>query len=184
MFGFLDNLKQQSEKLLEVYTKDITEFASQLTSEAAPVTRIILGDETEQTSTSNSSTVEAPPKQETPIEKLQTDEGTYFNELTSEEILQFAINIGKPTESTDEAKKVFEEYWKTKETTLDAQTEKITKLVETNSILKAKFAELVPEKISYSLFWQRFLVRYEQLLKDEERKQKLQNCLFFNIFWF
>jgi len=163
MFGLWDSLKNKSEQLIDIYARDIKEFAQTISHDAKPIAELILPvlpqDEMPSSSDDANNSKSAATSTITTVQFREIDAKTYTDAITPEEEEQAQITFDK---------------WK-QENDVNSKVEEITSILNNNEQLKQLQAELVPVTVSFELFWQRYFYRRDLFKKNEEQRKKLES---------
>lgn len=152
MFGFFETIRQKSEQLIDVYKKDIQEFAGAIAEETKPVATLLLP----------SVPTDTPQSPEKTISKLD-DLQHHVSEIKADE--EDALPFAQFAQSF----------------IIDEKTAEISELIKQDPVLSQFHNDQVPQAMPYATFWTRYFYRVELNNKKEEVRKKLNNCMFANL---
>lgn len=147
-------------KFLDVYKKDLSEFATTTTKPISKLFSNLVYDDVKEEKKQKKTEDEKKENQD-----FKFENSTFLNDITKEEEKRARYYEMKP----------FDE-WKKEEENVNKKREEITILLEENKELKTIFSEIVPVKIPYEDFWGRFFYRKQLFNEDNNKKKRLEKA--------
>eukprot|EP00286_Rhodomonas_abbreviata_P020249 CAMPEP_0181301226 /NCGR_PEP_ID=MMETSP1101-20121128/7308_1 /TAXON_ID=46948 /ORGANISM="Rhodomonas abbreviata, Strain Caron Lab Isolate" /LENGTH=235 /DNA_ID=CAMNT_0023406511 /DNA_START=71 /DNA_END=774 /DNA_ORIENTATION=+ len=162
--GWFSSLKEKSKDLVEVYKRDLGEFAAVVKKDTTDVV-----EKTKESLEKNASGLLSHAKGGVAAGGLSVvSGGSTGSNLSKLEAMQADRNsyVTDPPQADAYAK--FLETFNAEE-----RTAEISQLLETCVPLATFHNDLVPEKVSYKQYWSRYFFRYNAIKQEEERKKAI-----------
>lgn len=196
----LSALSETGSKLVDVYTRDFSEFAnaistetSHLVTEAASSLKSSIslidgvGDDDDENNNDSKQQNYSAAQKKTMIRSLEQSQESFqqrLNELESDKntFLQFLFSSEKLEENQpnnnnrNEEENEQENSSKKKWNVID-YTDQIAQLLQNNENVRRMHEELVPVTISYDQFWHHYFANVQRFMSEEDQKRKLLKTL-------